>query len=96
VYPSPDLKEHLVKTVNPSFAALLDDIGQACKTVLRGCVQAAKYIATLPWPALLLASILLAFVLTIVPLALVLFVVFLVVKLAVGVLVIDKQRQRRD
>jgi hypothetical protein len=86
-----------VKNGKPAnFATLMDDIGEAFSRVMRGCVRAAKQIATLPWPALLAASILLAFALTIVPLALFLFVVFLLLKFAVGAFVIDARRHRRD
>jgi hypothetical protein len=86
-----------VKNAKPAnFATLMDDIGDAFARVLRGCVRAAKHIATLPWPALLAASVLLAFVLTIVPLALFLFVVFLLLKFAVAAFVIDARRRKGD
>lgn len=78
-----------------NFATLLDDIGDACGTVLRGIKRAAKRIGELPWPALLAAAIMLAFAMTIIPLALFLFVVFLVIKFVVAAIVINKQKHRQ-
>lgn len=79
-----------------NFSTLLDDIADACARVVRGLGRAVKPIAAQPWPVLLVASVFLAFVLTIVPLALFLFIVFLVLKFAVAAIVIDKQRSRGD
>jgi hypothetical protein len=86
-----------VKNAKPAnFATLMDDIGDAFVHVLRACRRAAIRIAALPWPALLLASVLLAFALTIVPLALFLFVVFMLLKVAVAALVVNTRRDRGD
>jgi hypothetical protein len=85
-----------VKNPKPAnFATLLDDIGDACASVLHAFARAAKRIAELPWPALLAAAILLAIVMTIIPLALFLFVVFLVIKFVVAAIVIDKHKRRQ-
>ncbi|TFW32481.1 hypothetical protein E4O92_09590 [Massilia horti] len=64
--------------------------------VLRGLGRAARTIAALPWPALLVAALLFALVLTVVPLALFIFIVFMAVKLAVAAIVVDRRRNRRD
>jgi hypothetical protein len=86
-----------VKNAKPAnFSTLMDDIADACARVVRGLGQAVKTIAAQPWPVLLLASVVLAFALTIVPLALFLFVVFLVLKFAVAAIVVDKHRNRGD
>jgi hypothetical protein len=86
-----------VKNAKPAnFSTLLDDIGEACVTVVRSCGRAARGIADLPWPALLVAALVLAFALTIVPVALFLFVVFMVIKFAVAAIVIGKRRQRGE
>jgi hypothetical protein len=74
----------------------MDDIRDATVTVFSACASAARGIADLPWPALLCAALLLAIVMTIIPLALTLFVTFLIIKFAVAALVIDKQRRRSD
>jgi hypothetical protein len=86
-----------VKNAKPAnFSTLMDDIADACARVVRGLGRAVKTIAAQPWPVLLLASVVLAFALTIVPLALFLFVVFLVLKFAVAAIVVDKHRNRGD
>lgn len=79
-----------------NFATLMDDIRDAILTVFSACAQAARGIADLPWPALLCAALLLAMIMTIIPLALMLFVTFLIIKFAVAALVLDKQRRRSD
>lgn len=78
-----------------NFSTLLDDIRDACLTVLAALVVAAKHIATLPWPALLVCAFVLALAITLIPVALMLFLLFLAIKLAVGLIVVDKQRSRR-
>jgi hypothetical protein len=86
-----------VKNAKPAnFSTLLDDIADACARVVRGLGSAVKTIAAQPWPVLLVASVVLAFALTIVPLALFLFVVFLALKFAVAAIVVDKRRGRGD
>ena len=75
-----------------SFSTLLDDIGFACKQVLRVLARAVRDMAALPWPALLAACILIALAITIVPLALTLFVLFMLLKFAVAAIVVDKRR----
>jgi hypothetical protein len=79
-----------------NFATLLDDIGAAGKRVWSGLGRAIRFIAVQPWPVLLLAAILLAFAITIVPLVLFLFIGFLVLKLAVATMVIESRRHRGD
>lgn len=79
-----------------NFNTLLDDIREACLTVFAALAAAAKHIARLPWPALLVCAFVLALAITLVPVALTLFIGFLIVKLAVGLIVVDKQRSRRQ
>lgn len=79
-----------------NFSTLMDDVLDACARVWHGLGRAAKTIAAQPWPVLLVASVLLAFALTIVPLALFLFIVFLVLKFAVAAFVIDSRRNRGE
>jgi hypothetical protein len=83
-----------VKPAN--FATLLDDIRDACVTLLHAFARAAKGMATLPWPALLACAFLLALAVSLIPLALFLFVVFLAIKFVVAAIVIDRQRGRRN
>lgn len=60
-----------------NFVADMEDIGRKCNRAVR---TGARSLAALPWPALLAVSIVLACLLTIVPLALTLFVSFLLLK----------------
>jgi hypothetical protein len=83
-----------VKPAN--FSTLLDDIRDACADVFRLFSRAAKHIATLPWPQLLVCAFFLAIAITLIPLAISVFVFFLIVKLAVTLFVVDKQRARRN
>lgn len=71
--------------------ALIDEIFQALTNMLR---YAARLIGRMSPPALLGAALILAFLVSILPLALVLFVAFMLIKLAVGACVISTRRQR--
>lgn len=94
VAPSSLMDGPVVKPAN--FNTLLDDIRDACLAVLAAFVRVARCIATLPWPALLICAFMLALAITLIPVALTLFVLFLAIKLAVGLIVVDKQRRRRN
>lgn len=61
-----------------SFIADMQDLGRNCNRAVR---IGARKIAAMPWPSLLAVSVLLALLLSIVPLALTLFVGFLLLKL---------------
>ena len=76
-----------------SICDLLDDVVRAFLHTGRIGLRALRRMS---WPALLLSSVLLALLLTILPLALVLFTVFLLLKLAVGAVVIGSRRARHD
>ena len=73
-----------------SFFADMEDIGQRCSRALR---SGARTLAALPWPMLLAVAILLAFVLTIVPLALMLFAAFLLLKFVAAAVFGRRPRQ---
>ena len=62
-----------------SFFTTLEDIGRA---IAKSARYAAGAIAAMSWPSLLLSCVLVAMLITILPLALGLFIVFLAVKLA--------------
>ena len=79
-----------------NFSTLLDDIRDACADVFRLFSRAARHIATLPWPQLLVCAFMFAIAVTLIPLAISVFVFFLIVKLAVTLFVVDKQRARRN
>ncbi|MFC5458391.1 hypothetical protein [Massilia niabensis] len=74
-------------TTFQSFAAELEDAAQACLRTLRGGLRT---FSALPWPARLLAAVLVACAITVIPLALMLFATFLAIKYAV--LAINKDK----
>lgn len=61
-----------------SFFSVLEEMGH---TFTKGMRHAVRSIATMSWPALLLSCVLLAMVITIVPLVIFLFVIFMCIKL---------------
>jgi hypothetical protein len=61
-----------------SFFSVLEEMGH---TFTKGVRHAVRSVATMSWPALLLSCILLAMVITIVPLVIFLFVIFMCIKL---------------
>ena len=76
-----------------SFAQFLEEIAQAFIKAVRYGVRA---IATMSWPALLMACVGLALAITIVPLAIFLFLVFMAIKLAVAAIVLNTRRRHGD
>ncbi|WP_040786016.1 hypothetical protein [Massilia niastensis] len=73
-----------------SFFADMEDLGHRCARAVR---SGARTLAALPWPVLLVAAILLACLLTIVPLVLTLFVGFLLLKFVAGAVFGRRPRQ---
>lgn len=61
-----------------SFFSILEEMGH---TFTKGMRHAVRSVATMSWPALLLSCVLLAMVITIVPLVIFLFVIFMCIKL---------------
>jgi Flp pilus assembly protein TadB len=76
-----------------TFSGMLDEIRYAFRQLMRVGAEAGAIIAALPWPALLAAAIVLAFVLTILPLVVMLFLAFLLLKLAVNTMASRQQRR---
>lgn len=76
-----------------AIAGVFDEVLQAGLHVLR---FAGRTLQRMSWPALLVACVMAAFVLTILPLALTLFAFFLLLKLAIGCFLIGGRRRRRD
>jgi Flp pilus assembly protein TadB len=71
---------------------LLEEIFRAFAQTVRYGVRLVQRMSP---PALLGAALILAFILTILPLAMVLFAFFLLLKIAVGACVVGSRRQRR-
>jgi hypothetical protein len=71
----------------------MEDVAQ---DIVRACRRGARTIAAMSWPAMLACCIMLAFVISILPLALFLFVLFMAVKVVAGAFVIDRRRTARE
>ena len=72
-----------------SFLSVLEEMGHAFTRAMRFSLRA---LATISWPALLVGCILLAMLITIVPLVLFLFLVFMAIKLISGSIIQHRKR----
>jgi Flp pilus assembly protein TadB len=79
-----------------NFKTFCDSMEDAAQDIVRACRQGARTVAAMPWPAMLACCIMLAFVISILPLALFLFVLFMGVKVVAGAFVIDRRRTARE
>lgn len=75
--------------------SILDVLGEVSHAFLQTARFGLRQFQRLSWPALLLSCIVLALLLTMLPLAVMLFAIFLLLKLAVGACVLEKRRHRR-
>ncbi|QGZ41382.1 hypothetical protein IP92_00315 [Pseudoduganella flava] len=78
-----------MKTINKTCT---ETLREAWDGISRIASHAMRRLDRMPWPALLAACVMLALLITVLPLALTLFVLFLLVKLVAGAL----GGQRRD
>ena len=83
----------MTSTQSRSFGATLEDLA---RDIVDACRRAVRAIAVMPWPAMLVCCIALAFVISILPLALFLFVLFMGIKVVIGAFVVDHRRTSRD
>ncbi|MFL6706915.1 MAG: hypothetical protein ACJ8HI_01760 [Massilia sp.] len=81
------------QTTLESINTLLDDIFRATVQAARSLARA---IGAMAWPQLFASAVVLALLITILPLALTLFVTFMLVKLVVAAIVIQSRRHRAD
>lgn len=82
-----------MKDINPpptSFWGLFDEIGRAVGKTAR---YALRMFERTSWPAILLGCVLLALILTVLPLAIMLFALFLLFKLVAGACAGKPQRK---
>ena len=79
-----------------NFKTFCDSMEDVAHDIVRDCRGGARTIAAMPWPAMLVCCILLAFVISILPLALFLFILFMAVKVVAGAFVIDRRRTVRE
>jgi uncharacterized membrane protein len=83
-----------MKTINKTFG---ETVREASDTVLRIARHALRSVERMSWPSLLAMCVMLALLITILPLAVTLFVLFLLVKLvasAFGISTYHRQRER--
>lgn len=76
-----------------SVLDVLNEVGTAFLNTAR---YGARTLQRMSWPALLVACILMAMILTLLPLALLLFTAFLLLKLAVGACVLQRRHQAKS
>ncbi|MGV7208704.1 hypothetical protein ACLB1G_12700 [Oxalobacteraceae bacterium A2-2] len=82
-----------MKDINPkpkSICDLFEEAGRAFMGVLR---HAMRTLQRMSWPAILVACLALAFILTILPLAITLFVAFMLVKVAIALFAVKRYKQ---
>ena len=83
----------MTRTQSRSFSATLEDLA---RDIVDACRRAVRAIAVMPWPAMLVCCIALAFVISVLPLALCLFVLFMGIKVIIGAFVVDRRRTHRE
>ena len=78
-----------------NFKTFCDSLEDVAQDIVRACRKGVRSIAAMPLPAMIACCILLAFVISILPLALFLFILFMGVKVVAGAFVIDRRRANR-
>jgi Flp pilus assembly protein TadB len=81
-----------------TFRDFTDTLDRLAQEIVRACRRAGRELAAMPWPAMLVWCVVLALVISILPLALFLFVLFLGLKVVAGAFIIDRRaaRQKTD
>ena len=72
-----------MKTINRTVGGVFREVGQAAAQIGRAFTRA---LSRMSWPALLASCIMMALLLTILPLALTLFAIFLLLKIAIALI----------
>lgn len=80
-----------MKTINKTCT---DTVREAWDAMVRIVRHAMRRLERMPWPTLLAVCVMLALLITVLPLALTLFVLFLLVKLAANALGANRHRPR--
>jgi hypothetical protein len=81
-----------MKTINRTCGDVFREVGAAASHVGRYCMRT---LSRMSWPALLASCVMLAILLTILPLALTLFAVFLLAKIAIALVAGYQYNKRR-
>jgi predicted transcriptional regulator len=79
-----------------NFKTFCDSMEDVAQDIVRACRRGMRTIAAMPLPAMLVCCVVLALVISILPLALFLFILFMGVKVVVGAFVIDRRRTVRE
>lgn len=79
------MNDNAFRQFTRTLDALADDI-------LRACRRAMRELAVMPWPSMLAFCVVLALIISILPLALFLFVLFLGLKVVAGAFIIERRR----
>jgi hypothetical protein len=80
-----------MKTINKTFSETLREASDAVVSVVR---HGMRRLERMSWPSLLALCVMLAILLTILPLALTLFVIFLLAKLIIGAFGVQHVQRR--
>lgn len=84
--------EHNVNKAKINFRAVADVLNEVLQAGLQVLRFGGRTLQSMSWPALLVACLMAAFILTILPLALTLFAFFLLVKLAIAAFLIGRRK----
>jgi hypothetical protein len=88
--------EHNMNRAKINFRAVADVLNEVLQAGLQVLRFGGRTLQGMSWPALLVACLMAAVLLTILPLALTLFAFFLLVKLAIGVFLIGRRAKRDE
>jgi len=79
-----------------NFKTFCDSMEDVSRDIVRACRRGMRNIAAMPWPAMLVCCVVLALIISILPLALFLFILFMGLKVVAGAFVIDRRRTVRE
>jgi hypothetical protein len=79
-----------------NFKTFCDSMEDVARDIVRACRRGLRTIAAMPWPAMLACCVMLAILISILPLALFLFLLFMGVKVVAGAFIIDRRRTVRE
>ena len=76
---------------NSTFRDFSDSLDRFAQEIVRACRRAARELAVMPLPSVLVWCIALALIVSVLPLALCLFVLFLGMKLIAGAFIVERR-----